>query len=313
MKYVFGIDVGGTSIKMGLFMETAELVDKWNIPTITTNNGSRILSDIADSIQSKMKQHSLSISDILGVGMGVPGPVSQDGFVDKCVNLGWDSFNVNNALSSLINLPVYAGNDATVATLGEMWQGGGKGHHNVVLITLGTGVGGGIVTNGNIIYGSTGSAGEIGHMHIDNNETDKCNCGNSGCLEQYASATGIVRIGKKHLSSCETPSILRTINPVTSKDIFDAARENDKLALEITDELYKYLGLALSHIASVVNPEIFVLGGGVSNAGAILIEGTRQYFQKFAFHACRNTQFSVAKLGNDAGIYGAAKIALSFH
>ena len=226
------------------------------------------------------------------------------------MNIGWGVFNVVDEFQKLINLTVKVCNDANVAALGEMWQGGGKGYENVVMVTLGTGVGGGIIVNGKVISGPHGAGGEIGHIRISNNETKSCGCGNKGCLEQYASATGIVRTAKELLGKTNTSSILRDIQNLSAKDIFDAAKNEDELAQKVVDDLGEKLGTALAHISCVVDPEVFVIGGGVSNAGEILIETIQKHFKKNSFHASIDTRFELAKLGNDAGIYGAAKLIL---
>ncbi len=305
-KFVFGVDIGGTTVKIGLFSIEGELLDKWEITTRTDEGGAYILSDIAESVKAKMQEKEITTEDVKGVGMGVPGPVKEDGTVIKCVNLGWGIFNAAEELSKLLGLPVKAGNDANMAALGEMWQGGGKGHKNVVCVTLGTGVGGGIILGGKMLAGVNGAGGEIGHITINPEETDACNCGKKGCLEQYASATGIVRMANKLLNATDKPSKLREVQYISAKEIFDAAKTGDELSLSLVEELGKKLGFALASIACVVDPEIFVIGGGVSRAGAILIDTTKKYFQQYAFHACKNTEFELAKLGNDAGMYGGA-------
>ena len=305
-KYVFGVDIGGTTVKLGFFSTEGELLDKWEITTRKDEGGAYILSDIAASIEEKLSKDGIYKTDIQGIGMGVPGPVKEDGTVLKCVNLGWGVINAAQKLSDLIGLPVKAGNDANMAALGEYWQGGGKGYENVVMVTLGTGVGGGIIINGKMLAGVNGAGGEIGHMTIDLDEQDVCNCGKKGCLEQYASATGIVRLANRALQTSDKPSTLREVKYISAKEIFDAAKSGDNLATELIEEFGKRLGLALANIACVVDPEVFVIGGGVSKAGDILIDATQKYFKEYAFHACRNTKFELATLGNDAGMYGGA-------
>lgn len=305
-KYVFGVDIGGTTVKIGFFSTEGELLDKWEITTRKDEGGAYILSDIAASIQSKLSKDGIDKADVKGVGMGVPGPVKDDGTVIKCVNLGWGVFNAAEELSSLLGLPVKAGNDANMAALGEYWQGGGKGYKNVIMVTLGTGVGGGIIINGKMLAGVNGAGGEIGHMTIDLDEQDVCNCGKKGCLEQYASATGIVRLANRALQTSTKSSKLRELKYISAKEIFDAAKGGDNLASELVEEHGRRLGLALANVACVVDPEVFVIGGGVSKAGDILINTTSKYFQEYSFHACRNTKFELATLGNDAGMYGGA-------
>ncbi|MDE7207927.1 MAG: ROK family protein, partial [Lachnospiraceae bacterium] len=229
------------------------------------------------------------------------------------VNLGWDVMNINEVLGGLLGLPVKAANDANVAALGEMWCGGGKGCKDLVLATLGTGVGGGIIVNEKIVTGSKGAGGEIGHMHIVDGEPDMCGCGNHGCLEQYASATGIVRLAKRKLASSKEESVLRPVlekDRLSAKAVFDAVKDGDKVACEIAEEFGMYLGKGFAAIAAVVNPEVFVLGGGVSKAGEVLCGYVSKYYEKYAFHGCKNAGFRLATLGNDAGIFGAAKLVL---
>lgn len=304
--YAFGVDIGGTTVKIGLFSKEGQLIDKWEITTRKDEGGKYILSDIAESLDNKLVERGLSKADIEGIGMGVPGPVKADGTVLKCVNLGWGIFNVADEMSKITGLPVKAGNDANMAALGEMWQGGGKGYKDIVMVTLGTGVGGGIILDGRMLSGINGAGGEIGHICINDEETDVCGCGNKGCLEQYTSATGIVRMANRLLNTTDKPSKLRTVQYISAKEIFDAAKEGDEVAADLVEEHGRSLGKALAQIACVVDPEIFVIGGGVSRAGDILINTTAKYFAQYAFHACRQTKFALATLGNDAGMYGGA-------
>lgn len=310
MKFGFGIDLGGTTVKIAYFDETGNMLDNWEIPTVTVDNGSHILPDIAASIADYRKEKNVKDEDLLGVGIGVPGPVDSKGIVNKCINLGWGVFNISEALSKLVGLPVRAGNDANVAALGEYWKGGGSGYNSVVFITLGTGVGGGIVIDGRLLHGAHGSGAEIGHMVLNRDETDACGCGKHGCVEQYCSATGIVRMAKKRLKENEDASCLREMYPITCRGIFDAGKDGDKVALEILDRYYAYMGEFTANLCSVINPEVVVLGGGVSKAGSVLLEGIKPYFQKYVFHAASKAEFALASLGNDAGTYGAFKLLL---
>lgn len=306
-KYVFGVDIGGTTVKLGLFDVEGNVLDKWEIPTRTEESGSLILPDIADSIREKMKQ--IDRESVAGVGVGAPGPVDSEGMVHRAVNLGWGTFSIKDTLEDLLNMPVMAGNDANVAALGEMWMGGGQGCKDLVVVTLGTGVGGGIIINGKMLTGATGAGGEIGHIHVEDSEEEICGCGNKGCLEQYSSATGITRLANRLLASSNKDSILRS-GEVSAKTVFDAVKSSDALALEVAEKFGKYLGDALAGIACVVNPEAIVIGGGVSKAGEILIDFIRPHYEKNVFHGSRQVKFSLATLGNDAGIYGAAKLVL---
>lgn len=308
-KYIFGVDVGGTTVKLGLFDVEGNVHDKWEIKTRTENGGENILPDIAASIQAKMAEKSIAKEEVAGVGVGVPGPVDGKGIVHKAVNLGWGELDLKGQLSALLGMKVECGNDANVAALGEMWKGGGQGHQSIVAVTLGTGVGGGIIINGKIITGAEGAAGEIGHIHVEDEETATCGCGNCGCLEQYASATGITRLANRALEASSQDSILRG-KEVSAKSVFDAVKEGDALAAEVAEQFGEYLGKGLGIVAGVVNPEIFVIGGGVSKAGEILFQYIRPAYEKTVFHACRKTPFALATLGNDAGIYGAARMLL---
>ncbi len=306
MRYVFGIDVGGTTVKMGLFETTGNLVDKWEILTRTEQNGIYILSDIAKSLEQKIQQHHIIKSDVLGAGIGVPGPVTADGMVNHCVNLGWGKKYVTKELAELTGFVVKAGNDATLAALGEVWKGGGVGYQDVLLVTIGTGIGGGLVLQGDIVTGATGSGAEIGHICVNPNETEICSCGKTGCLEQYTSATGIVRMAKKYLAEQDTNSVLRQQTDCTAKDVIDAAKAGDVLAMHVIDNMAKTMGFALASCCAVADVALFLIGGGVSKAGDFLLEPIQKYYRIFAFHTQKDAVFKLAKLGNDAGIYGAA-------
>lgn len=309
MKYGFGVDLGGTTVKIAYFDQDGTIVNKWEIPTITANNGVQILPDIAASIKDFIAKQSIDKDTLIGIGIGVPGPVNNEGVVNKCVNLGWNMVNIPEELGKLTDLPVKAGNDANVAALGEAWKGGGQGCKNMVLATLGTGVGGGIVVDGRVIHGVHGAGGEIGHMCINRYETEHCGCGKCGCVEQYCSATGIVRLAEQAMRTSDADSSMRDILPLTCKDVFDAAKAGDMLANQVLEKVYDYMGRFLSMISCVVDPELIVLGGGVSKAGQPLLDGAKRYYDKYIFHAA-STRFALASLGNDAGAYGAFKLVL---
>lgn len=309
-KICFGIDIGGTSVKLGIFTESGNLMDNWEIPTRKENDGMYILDDVSKSIQSKLVEYNIEPGSVLGIGIGVPGPVTEDGTVLQCVNLGWGIFNVSEKMENLTGFKTKVGNDANVAALGEMWQGGGKGNKNMIMVTLGTGVGGGVILDGEIVTGSNGAAGEIGHILVSHDEVDTCGCGKHGCLEQFASATGIVKEAKRLLSSSKEPSKLRDMQYLSAKCIFDLAKEGDDLAIRCVEQLGKYLGVALSHVAAVVDPQAFVIGGGVSKAGTILTDVIKKYYDQYVMLALKGKEFKLATLGNDAGIYGSAKLII---
>lgn len=310
--YGIGVDIGGTTVKTGIFESSGTLVATWEIPTRTEDKGSHILEDIARSVKEKLKEKQISTEEIKGIGMGIPGPVTEEGLVLKCVNLGWGVFHAARTMSDLVGVPVKVGNDANVAALGEMWQGGGKGCESLVLLTLGTGVGAGVVLNQKILTGSRGAAGEIGHMRVNPHETEACSCGNKGCLEQYTSATGVVRLMKRYFTSHEDAvSLVDRDKGFSAKDIFDAARQGDAAALSVVEEFGEYLGSALAAVACAVNPEAFVIGGGMAAAGTILLDVVEKNYRKYAFHAVKDAKILPAALGNMAGIYGGAKMVLS--
>lgn len=306
-EYGFGVDIGGTTIKIGLFDMGGALIEKWEIPTRTENNGNQILDDICQAVHQKMVETGIKKEQVEGIGLGVPGPVGSDGTVYGCVNLGWPTFNVESTLYQKIGIPVKAGNDANVAALGEMWQGGGKGHQNVMMITLGTGVGCGLVINGKIVAGAHGAGGEVGHIHIRDDEHEVCGCGKKGCLEQYVSANGIVRVAKRKLEQEQRNTSLNQYTALSSKDIYDEAKKGDMVAMEIVDEICEILGNTLAMLCNTIDPEVVVIGGGVSKAGNILIEGIRKHYVKHAFHATEKTEITLALLENDAGMVGCVR------
>lgn len=309
MSYCFGIDIGGTTVKMGLFEENGTISDKWEIVTHTENEGEAILPDVAASILKKLEEKGITKEEIAGIGVGVPAPVSEEGIVNGTANLGWTYKEVKRELEEMTGIGVKVENDANVAALGEMWKGGGRGNKDMIMVTLGTGVGGGVITRGRIVSGAHGAGGEIGHLCVNYEETDSCGCGNHGCLEQYASATGIVRIAKQKLAVWAKETVL-TSEDLSAKSVFDAVKEGDEAAIEIAEEFGRYLGHALANLAVVTDPSAIVIGGGVSKAGAILLKYIEKPFFERAFFANKSVKFALAELGNEAGICGAAKLVL---
>lgn len=310
-KVCFGIDIGGTAVKVGLFDTEGHLLHKWDFATRKTGQGKDILKDTSEFILTKMDELKLNKEEVLGVGVGIPGPVKDNGDVLELANLGMGYFNIEDEMREHTGLRIKAGNDANVAALGELWMGGGKGYHNMVLTTLGTGVGGGIIINGTVIAGSNGAGGEIGHILVNEEETLTCGCGKKGCLEQYASATGVVRVAKRILEGSKESSSMRDFTDLSAKNVFDCAKEDDKLALEAVEKACHYLALAMSHIAQTIDPEVFVIGGGVSKAGEIITDTTKKYYNTMVMDALKNKEFKLATLGNDAGIFGAAKLIIA--
>lgn len=311
-KYVFGIDVGGTTVKLGFFDSEGTLLDKWEIPTDISEQGSHILPDIAAAIREKMEQAGVTVEAVAGIGMGVPGPVTADGRILKAINLGWDVFNVEEEVTRLTGFPCKAGNDANVAALGEMYKGAAQGTEDVVMLTFGTGVGGGIIAGGKIVAGKNGAGGEVGHMPMNPMETEPCTCGICGCLEQYASASGLANTAKRLLRAFDVNTTLRYYEPLTTKEIFAAYKEGDMLATSLVEDWGCTVGRACATLGIVTNPEVFVLGGGLSKAGSVLVELVEKNYEQYVFHAAKGARFVLAELGNDAGIYGGAKLAMDF-
>ena len=310
-EYAFGIDLGGTTAKVGLFTTAGDLLEKWEVPTDSSENGVRILPNLAAAILGKMEEKGLTPDQVEGVGIGVPGPVQKSSVVPiVCANLGgWGQQDVAANLSGLLKgLKVLVGNDANVAALGEIWMGAAKGCRSAVMVTLGTGVGGGVIVDGKVVEGAHGAGGEIGHITVNRHETACCGCGKRGCLEQYSSATGVVRCMKLLLEEHpDTPCTLRGTD-FAAKDVFDAARAGDPLAAKEVDQMTDLLGLALASIASTTDPEVFLVGGGVSRAGDVLFQPLVAHYKEYAFKSCREIPIKQASLGNDAGIYGAVRL-----
>lgn len=311
-KKCIGVDVGGTTVKVGIFETDGTLLEKWEVPTRKEDGGKNILPDVAASIKKVLAEKQINMADVVGAGMGVPGPVMPDGYVEVCVNLGWRDMNPQKELSALLDgIPVKSGNDANVAALGEMWRGGGMGYTDIVMVTLGTGVGGGVIIDEKIICGKHGLAGEIGHIHVRDEETEHCNCGGKGCVEQVASATGIAREARRAMAASDAPSAMRKYGEkINAKNVLDEAKAGDAMALEVVETVGRYLGLMMAQIAMTVDPEMFVIGGGVSKAGQFLIDVIEKYFEYYTPISKNKGKVGLAKLGNDAGIYGAARLVL---
>jgi len=312
-KCCFGVDVGGTTVKIGCFDKEGHLISKWEIPTRKESQGKYILPDVAESLKERMEMDGIELENVQGIGIGVPGPVLANGTVERCVNLGWGHTDMKGILRQYFpGVDIEAGNDANVAALGEVWRGAGRGKKNAVMVTLGTGVGGGVGIAVQIVSGVHGMGGEIGHIHIRDEDQDTCNCGGHGCLEQTASATGLVREAKRLLQAApeKTSSMLEYGEKLEAKDIVACAVQGDELALKAIDTMSFYLGRALASIAMVVDPEVFIIGGGVSRAGKFLNDKIEKYYYEYAPLTGSKSEIVTALLGNDAGIYGAAKMVL---
>ena len=305
MRYGFGVDIYGSNTKIGFFDETGKLLDKWKMVTPMLNEGSLILPAVAEEINGYIRRARLSRRDIIGIGVGVPGPVNAQGVVNRCVNFGWGVFNIDQVLSSLTDLPVKSGNIANLSAVGEHWQGGGS--DDMIFVALNTGLGGGVVCGGNVVYGANGGGGEFGHMVINRQETDQCSCGRRGCAEQYCSPTGILRVARRHLLATKTPSTLRLRPIFDYREVLDAAECGDKVGREIMSQVYDYAAQCLANACSVTNPDTIILGGEFCRVGTAAVEGIARHFNRYIFHANKKVRFDLAVLGTDACIYGAFK------
>ncbi|HEL2165831.1 TPA: ROK family glucokinase [Streptococcus suis] len=316
-KKIIGIDLGGTSVKLAILTTEGEIQEKWSIKTNILDDGSHIVPDIIDSIQHRFETHGLTKDDFLGIGMGSPGVVdSEAGTVIGAYNLNWKTLQlVKEQFEAALGLPFFIDNDANVAALGEQWVGAGNNNPNVVFMTLGTGVGGGVIAAGNLIRGVKGAGGELGHITVDFDKPFACTCGKKGCLETVASATGIVNLSRRYADQYAGDAKLKQMiddgQDVTAKDVFDLAKEGDDLALIVYRHFSEYLGVACANIAAVLNPAYIVLGGGVSAAGEFLLDGVRKVFAENSFPQIKeSTQIVLATRGNDAGVLGAASLVL---
>lgn len=310
MKYAFGVDIGGERIRLSYLDETGRLLEKWTVETPRGQGTNQMLSVIAEQIEAYMSENGIFEDNVAGIGVGIPGPVNSSGTVNKCVNLGWGMFNIDRALSGLTGLNVVATNIANAAALGECWMGSGRHCANLFYVSVNTGVGGAIIANGHLISGAHGGGGEIGHMIVNRQETESCTCGNKGCLEQYCSPSGIVRVAKRHLAAGASLSPLRLKRNLTHEDVFAAAAKGDKAAKEILEKVYTYAGEMIANVCAVTNPDTVILGGQLTRFGRPVLEGIARQFQKYVFHANREVRFELATLGEDGALYGAARLAL---
>ncbi|MBB5173121.1 ROK family glucokinase [Texcoconibacillus texcoconensis] len=313
-QWLAGIDVGGTTMKMAFFTEKGECVDKWEVPTNTEDEGIHIIDDIVDAIDEKLTKNNATRHDLIGVGLGAPGFIEvETGRIIEAVNVGWKDFPLTERLEAALEVPVAVDNDANIAALGERWLGAGDGAENVLFVTLGTGVGGGLISDRRIIHGESGFGGEIGHITAVTEGGAPCNCGKTGCLETISSATGIRRLGLEAVESGKTGMLSSTYEKegdLTAKDVLDAAKAGDEAADEIVEYAMYHLGFALANLANAMNPNTIVIGGGVSKAGEFIIDRIRTHFQAYAIPKVgEDTNIRIATLGNDAGIVGGAWLA----
>jgi glucokinase len=313
-KWFVGVDIGGTTIKMAFVTSEGDIVEKWEVPTDTSNGGENITTDIAKAVEVKLQGQGETKEKLAAIGIGAPGFIEMEtGFIYQAVNIGWQDFALKDVLEKETGLLVKVDNDANIAALGEMWRGAGDGAKNLLCITLGTGVGGGIIANGQILHGVNGMAGEVGHITAIPEGGWCCNCGKTGCLETVASATGIARLATEGLAAhpqSQLHKIYEEQGQVTTKDVFDSLVDGDEYAEAIVEKTAFYLGLALANLSNAFNPHKIVIGGGVSKAGDILLEPLERSFRQFALkRVAEGAEFKIATLGNDAGVIGGAWIA----
>ena len=307
MRYVFAVDILGTHLKFGFFQEDGKLLDKWQVTLPHQGDSAVVVPTISEAVEAYLSGHGIFEDDVIGIGVGIPGPVSASGVVNKCVNFSWGVFNIDRALSGLTGLNVKTSNVSNLCALGE--YGNGAGSKNMIYISMNTGFGGGVVCNGMLVNGAHGGAGEVGHILVNPKETEACTCGKYGCLEQYCSPRGIVRVARRMLSASSATSVLRNKRVFDYQDVLKAAASGDKLAKDVMNQVYDYAGQALAAVCCVVNPDTVVLGGEFCRIGQPAIDGISRSFRKYVFHANVDVRFQFATLDQDAALYGAFRLA----
>lgn len=317
-KKLIGVDLGGTTTKFAILTVEGDIQQRWSIDTNVLDEGAHIIPDISESINHHMKLYDMTADQFAGIGMGSPGTVDRKlGTVIGAYNLNWKTLQqAKKEIEAGTGIEFAIDNDANVAALGERWKGAGENDDNVAFVTLGTGVGGGIIADGHLLHGTAGSAGEIGHITVDP-KGYLCTCGKHGCLETVASATGVVRVARdmaeEYAGTSQLKQILDDGNEISSKITFDLAKQGDPLAKMVVDKVAKYLGIALGNVGNTLNPAFIVIGGGVSAAGTFLLDQVQAYFDEYTFPQVRETtKLKLAELGNVAGVIGAASLALEF-
>ncbi|UBH07696.1 ROK family glucokinase [Macrococcus armenti] len=315
---ILAADIGGTTCKLGIVDNDLNIIKKWEIVTNTEDNGTHILKNVYDSFVKHLETVNLKIEDCAGVGLGVPGPVDfESGTINGAINLNWHGkINIKSQFETLSGLPVYVDNDANVATLGEKFKGAGRNEADVVCVTLGTGVGGGAISNHQLVHGATGAAGEFGHITVDTKQRFACNCGKRGCLETVASATGVVNLTYYYYEELQFETVLKDAiqeKSLQAKMVFDAAKDGDEFALYVIKKVAKHLAFAFSIISVMTNPKYIIIGGGVSRAGQFLVDHIETYYKTMTFApAAESTKIVTAALGNDAGMIGAAGLIKTY-
>ncbi len=315
-KYIVGIDLGGTKISGAVSDKDGKLLYMKTIDTLASEGSVNVIGRITWLINHVLSELNISNEDVFGVGIASPGPLNSDeGIIIETPNLPFKNFPLKKAVESATGIKTFIDNDANAAALGEFLFGAGKEAENLIYITVSTGVGGGIIINKKLYRGKSGNAGEIGHMTVEPNGP-RCNCGNYGCLEVMSSGTAIARIAKERLNHTENiknvESLLSTFENITPKEVFECASKGDKLALEVVDYTSNYLGIGIASLINIFDPEMIIIGGGVSKVGDMLFDRLKKVALERSFEVMSNTVKIVpASLGTDAGLIGALAIVSS--
>lgn len=309
-KFVVGVDLGGTKISAALSNLNGEIISQTTVPTNANEGEIPVLNRIIDSVDKVIKGGCVEYKDIAGIGIGSPGPLdAEKGIIIYTPNLPFKNFNLVDPLKNKFGVPVFLDNDANVAAIGEYMFGAGRGAKDVVFFTVSTGVGGGAVLNGKVYRGHTSNALEIGHMTVAP-DGPRCNCGNIGCVEATSSGTAIAKRGQEALNS-KVETSLRKYDKVTSYEVFVEAAAGDPVCKDIIDTALNYLGIAIANAVSIFDPEVIIVGGGVSKAGDIVFDTIRKVVNKRCFKSmAESVKIVPAGLGTDAGVIGAVALAL---
>ena len=308
--YYIGIDLGGTNIAVGLVNEEGRIIAKTETPTLASRPYQELIKDMAACAKKVMEEAKITEDELRSIGVGIPGVADKDGMVIFCTNLGWRNVPLRAELQQYINKPVYMDNDATVAGWAEYQAGVSRGTDSSVFMTLGTGLGGGIVMNGKIWAGAHGAGSELGHLVIEVDGVP-CTCGKRGCAERYCSATAIIRMAREACADAPNCLIMRAVegdmDKINAKVVFDAAKEGDSVAMQVFNRFVKYLTIAINNVISFIDPDMIILGGGVSRAGDFLLDAVKAALPEYLFYpTLKQPELRIASLGNDAGIIGAA-------
>ncbi|MBC2851332.1 ROK family protein [Cetobacterium sp. 8H] len=315
MNYFAGVDIGGTNTKIGVLNSEGDILKSTSIKTESIMGVDYTLNKIWGTIQNLLEELEIDEIMVKGIGMGIPGPVIDRKIVGFFANFPWDkNINISEKMEKISGVKTRLDNDVNVIALGETLYGAGKGFSKSVTIALGTGIGGGIFIDGKLVSGATGAGGEIGHMKLEK-EGKLCGCGQKGCFETYASATGVIRETLSRLQINKNNSLYKRIdgdlNKLEAKYVFDEAKNGDKFSLDIVDYVSEYLAMGIGNILNVINPEIVILSGGVALAGDILLDKVKEKLPNYALEiTVEKLKIRIGELGNDAGIKGASALTI---